>query len=86
MSAKNVKIVQQSGTESFIPLNKLKKSPKNTRKTPHSEASIEAYAASVAAKGILQNLVVEPELDADGGSCASQNLSCTRGIDCPASI
>jgi ParB family chromosome partitioning protein len=42
MSAKNVKIVQQSGTESFIPLNKLKKSPKNTRKTPHSEASIEA--------------------------------------------
>jgi ParB family chromosome partitioning protein len=68
MSAKNVEIVTASGTESFIPLNKLKKSPKNARKTPHSEASIEAYAASIAAKGILQNLVVEPELDTDGAA------------------
>lgn len=66
MSAKNVEIVTASGTESFIPLNKLKKSPKNARKTPHSEASIEAYAASIAAKGILQNLVVEPELGTNG--------------------
>ena len=68
MSAKNIEIVAASGTESFIPLNKLKKSPKNARKTPHSEASIEAYAASIAAKGILQNLVVEPELDTDGAA------------------
>ncbi|PIT00688.1 hypothetical protein TSA1_07815 [Bradyrhizobium nitroreducens] len=68
MSAKNVEIATASGTESFIPLNKLKKSPKNARKTPHSEASIEAYAASIAAKGILQNLVVEPELDGDGAA------------------
>jgi ParB family transcriptional regulator, chromosome partitioning protein len=66
MSAKHVETVVERGTESFIPLNKLKKSPKNARKTPHSEASIEAYAASIAAKGILQNLVVEPELDTDG--------------------
>lgn len=29
-------------------------------------ADIEAYAASIAAKGILQNLVVEPEYDPDG--------------------
>lgn len=55
-----------NGETVFIPLNKLKKHPKNARKTPHSEASIEAKAASIAAKGILQNLVVEPELDADG--------------------
>jgi ParB family chromosome partitioning protein len=68
MSAKIVENVTQSGTESFIPLNKLKKSAKNARKTPHSEASIEAYAASIAAKGILQNLVVEPEFDADGAA------------------
>jgi ParB family chromosome partitioning protein len=68
MSAKNVEIVAASGTERFIPLNKLKKSPNNARKTPHSEASIEAYAASIAAKGILQNLVVEPELDGDGAA------------------
>jgi ParB family chromosome partitioning protein len=68
MSAENVEVVAESGTERFIPLNKLKKSPKNARKTPHSEASIEAYAASIAAKGILQNLVVEPELDAGGAT------------------
>jgi ParB family transcriptional regulator, chromosome partitioning protein len=68
MSAKSVETVVASGTEIFIPLNKLKKSPKNARKTPHSEASIEAYAASIAAKGILQNLVVEPELDAEGAA------------------
>jgi len=68
MSAKHVETVVESGTEHFIPLNKLKKSPKNARKTPHSEASIEAYAASIAAKGILQNLVVEPELDTDGAA------------------
>jgi ParB family chromosome partitioning protein len=68
MSAKHIETVVESGTERFIPLNKLKKSPKNARKTPHSEASIEAYAASIGAKGILQNLVVEPELDGDGAA------------------
>jgi ParB family chromosome partitioning protein len=47
-----------TGTEIFIPLNKLKKSPRNARKTPHSQDHIEALAASIAAKGILQNLVV----------------------------
>jgi ParB family transcriptional regulator, chromosome partitioning protein len=67
MSAKSVETVE-NGTEIFIPLNKLKKSPKNARKTPHSEAAIAAYAASIAAKGILQNLVVEPELDAEGAA------------------
>ncbi|MFK0209173.1 ParB/RepB/Spo0J family partition protein [Agrobacterium sp. NPDC090283] len=55
-----------TGREILIPLNKLKKSPRNARKTPHSEAHIEALAASTAAKGILQNLVVEPELDESG--------------------
>ena len=53
MSAKSVEIIPASGTEVLIPLNKLKKSPNNARKTPHSEAAIEAYAASIAAKGIL---------------------------------
>lgn len=55
-----------TGREVLIPLNKLKKSPRNARKTPHSEETVETYAASIAAKGILQNLVVEPELDALG--------------------
>ena len=66
MSAKQVITIPAIGSEIFIPLNKLKKSPKNARKTPHTEAAIEAYAASIAAKGILQNLVVEPELDSQG--------------------
>ncbi|WP_395665511.1 ParB/RepB/Spo0J family partition protein [Methylocella sp.] len=56
--------VAASGATAFIPLNKLKKSPRNARKTPHSPAIIEALAASIAVKGMLQNLVVEPELDA----------------------
>jgi ParB family chromosome partitioning protein len=43
----------ESGTEVFVALNKLKKSPKNARKTPHGEAAIEALAASIAAKGML---------------------------------
>ncbi len=61
-----VATVAASGETVFIPLNKLKKSPRNARKTPHSEADVEAYAASIAAKGILQNLVVEPERDEAG--------------------
>jgi len=55
-----------TGGEIFIPLNKLKRSPRNARKTPHSEQTVETYAASIAAKGILQNLVVEPEFDTGG--------------------
>lgn len=50
----------------LIPLSKLKKSPNNARKTPHAKADIEALAASIHAKGMLQNLVVEPELDEKG--------------------
>jgi ParB family transcriptional regulator, chromosome partitioning protein len=52
----------------LIPLNKLKKSPANARKTPHAKADIEALAASIHAKGILQNLVVAPELTEAGSS------------------
>lgn len=56
----------ENGAVLFVPLNKLKKSSRNARKTPHSEAHIEALAASIAAKGMLQNLVVEPETNTDG--------------------
>ncbi|MBR0899591.1 ParB N-terminal domain-containing protein, partial [Bradyrhizobium tropiciagri] len=66
MSAKSLGI--PSGTEVRVPLSKLKKSPRNARKTPHSEAAIEALAASIAAKGILQNLVIEPEVDGEGAA------------------
>ena len=54
MSAKQSETIMESGTEIFILLNRLKKSSKNARKTPHSEAAIEAYAASIAAKGICK--------------------------------
>jgi ParB family transcriptional regulator, chromosome partitioning protein len=56
----------ETGSTLFIPLHRLKKSPKNARKTPHPKSDIEALAASIAAKGLLQNLVVEPERKEDG--------------------
>ncbi|MES2033705.1 MAG: ParB N-terminal domain-containing protein [Pseudomonadota bacterium] len=56
----------EHGVVRLIPLDKLKKSQKNARKVPHSEAAIEALAASIAHKGILQMPVVEPEYG-DGG-------------------
>ena len=55
----------ETGSTLFIPLDRLKKSPKNARKIPHSKADIESLAASIAAKGLLQNLVVEPERKGD---------------------
>jgi ParB family chromosome partitioning protein len=79
MSAKHAETIVESGTEVFIPLNKLKKSPKNARKTPHSEAAIEAYAASIAAKGVLQNLVVEPEFDTEGAATGSYFVTIGEG-------
>jgi ParB family chromosome partitioning protein len=50
----------------FVPLNRLKKSPKNVRKVPHTKADIRAMAASIAALGMLQYPVVEPELGPRG--------------------
>lgn len=55
-----------SGIEIFVPLAKLKKSPRNAHKVPHGEAAIEALAASIQHKGLIQNLVVEPETKEDG--------------------
>ena len=55
-----------SGVEISVPLAKLKKSPRNARKVPHGEAAIEALAASIQHKGLIQNLVVEPEVKEDG--------------------
>ncbi|MBA3677561.1 MAG: ParB N-terminal domain-containing protein [Sphingosinicella sp.] len=61
-----VKTEAVSGVEIFVPLNKLKKSPNNARKVPHSEATIEALAGSIQHKGMIQNLVIEPEIREDG--------------------
>ncbi len=50
----------------FVPLSRLRKSPKNVRKVPHTTADIKAFAASIAALGMLQYPVVEPELGPRG--------------------
>jgi ParB family chromosome partitioning protein len=69
----------EHGVTVFIPLNKFKKHPKNARKTPHSEASIEAKATSIAAKGILQSLVAEPEANAEGAPTGFYLVSIGEG-------
>ena len=48
-----------------VPLNKLKPSPANVRKTA-TDTGIEELAASIAAHGLLQMPVVAPELNGDG--------------------
>ncbi|GAA0755554.1 ParB/RepB/Spo0J family partition protein [Actinomadura yumaensis] len=50
----------------IVPLNRLKASPRNARKVKHSAAAIEALAASIKAKGVLQPPVVEIERDGEG--------------------
>jgi ParB family chromosome partitioning protein len=58
--------IHQNGDVIDVPLNKLKKSPRNARRMPHAESDIEALAASIAVKGVLQAPVVEPETDEAG--------------------
>ncbi len=61
-------IIHQSGDVIDVPLTKLKKSPRNARKTPHPSEAIEERAASIRAKGVIQPLVVEPETDEGGAT------------------
>lgn len=58
--------VPQHGTIISVPLNRLKPSPRNARRMPHTAEAIEALAASIAVKGLLQAPVVEPEIDREG--------------------
>ena len=59
-------LVLETGVVIEAPLNRLKASPRNARKVPHGAAAIEALEASIAAKGVLQAPVVEPERDGEG--------------------
>ncbi|WP_343699741.1 ParB/RepB/Spo0J family partition protein [Caulobacter sp.] len=52
----------QYGEVREIPLSRLKASRRNARRVGHPPEVIEARAASIKAKGVLQPLVVEPEL------------------------
>ena len=65
------------GAEIVVPLNRLKASPRNARKVKHSETAIEALAASIRAKGVLQPPVVEIERRED--SAATGNYLVTIG-------
>jgi ParB family transcriptional regulator, chromosome partitioning protein len=60
------KIAAASKNIVLVPLNKLKRSPKNVRQVPHTKADIQAFAASIAALGMLQYPVVEPETGPKG--------------------
>jgi ParB family chromosome partitioning protein len=65
-SLDTVATAPQHGAEIIVPLNRLKASPRNARKTPHAPATLEALAASIKAKGVLQPPVVEIERDGEG--------------------
>lgn len=56
----------QFGEVLEVPLNRLKASPRNARRSGHSPQDIESRAASIRAKGLLQPLVVEPEVRESG--------------------
>jgi len=67
------------GAEIMVPLNRLKASPRNARKVRHSAATVEALAASIRAKGVLQAPVVEIERDGEGAATGSYLVTIGEG-------
>ena len=67
------------GAEIVVPLNRLKASPRNARKVKHSAAAIEALAASIRAKGVLQAPVVEIERDREGATTGNYLVTIGEG-------
>lgn len=67
------------GVEIVVPLNRLKASPKNARKVPHSAATIEAFAASIKVKGVLQPPVVAIERGEDGSATGNYLVTIGEG-------
>lgn len=67
------------GAEIVVPLNRLKASASNARKVPHSAATIEALAASIKVKGVLQAPVVEIERDEDGAATGNYLVTIGEG-------
>ncbi|MBU2292481.1 MAG: ParB N-terminal domain-containing protein [Alphaproteobacteria bacterium] len=78
-STQTVATEPQHGAEITVPLNRLKASPKNARKTPHNAATIEAFAASIKAKGVLQPPVVEIERDGEGAPTGNYLVTIGEG-------
>ncbi len=82
MTAQSIETVvpaPRHGAEITVPLNRLKASPKNARKTPHALATIEALAASIKAKGVLQPPVVEIERDGEGAPTGAYLVTIGEG-------
>ena len=73
------KLAAESQNLVFVPLGKLKKSPKNVRKVPHTKAEIKALAASIAAVGMLQYPVVEPEIGPRGNPTGNYLVNAGEG-------
>lgn len=67
------------GAEVLVPLNRLKASPRNARKVKHSAGAIEALAASIRVKGVLQAPVVEIERDGEGAATGSYLVTIGEG-------
>lgn len=67
------------GAEIVVPLNRLKASPKNARKVKHTEAGIEALAASIKVKGVLQPPVVEIERGEGGAATGAYLVTIGEG-------
>lgn len=67
------------GGEIVVPLNRLKASPRNARKVKHSQEAIEALAASIRAKGVLQPPVVEIERGQDGAATGAYLVTIGEG-------
>jgi ParB family transcriptional regulator, chromosome partitioning protein len=78
-SIETVATAPQHGAELIVPLNRLKASPKNARKTPHSPATIAAFAASIKVKGVLQPPVVEVERDGEGAPTGNYLVTIGEG-------
>ena len=60
-----------------IPLNKLVPSPDNVRRTP-TEGAVAERAASIEAHGLLQNLVVKPQLNDEGRETGKYEVTAGR--------
>ena len=62
-----------------IPLDLLKGSPRNARKTPRTPYAIEALAGSIAAKSLVHFPTVEPERDETGRETRDYLVSIGEG-------
>lgn len=63
----------------WVPLNRLKDSPRNVRTVPHPESHIKALAAMIDADGQLYPLVVEAEVAESGQPTGNYLVSAGKG-------